>query len=156
MQEKGIAFELLPTEICQNKMFINILKYTSQNDGKPVYCIVCGAKCCYLQTKKLPDDMDIPRLIFDILGQKEGKKPLDIQSKFGNLLTEAMSQSNYIISSGNFSKSEQEVIDLFRKKAESTMTDKEKEIDEWDFEDEYDPVEEKQCFCICIKSSQIY
>lgn len=66
--------------------------------------------------KKLPDDMDIPRLIFDILGQKDGKKPLDIQSKFGNLLTEAMSQSNCIISSGNFSKSEQEIIDLFRKK----------------------------------------
>lgn len=151
MQEKGIAFELLPTEICQNKMFINILKYTSQNDGKPVYCIVCGAKCCYLQTKKLPDDMDIPRLIFDILGQKEGKKPLDIQSKFGNLLTEAMSQSNYIISSGNFSKSEQEVIDLFRKKAESTMTDKEKEVDEWDFEDEDDPVEEKTMFLYMYK-----
>lgn len=92
MQEKGIDFELLPTEIYQNKMFINILKYTSQNDGKPVYCIVCGAKCCYLQTKKLPDDMDIPRLIFDILGQKDGKKPLDIQSKFGKLLTEAMIQ----------------------------------------------------------------
>lgn len=73
MQEKGIDFELLPTEICQNKMFINILKYTSQNDGKPVYCIVCGAKCCYLQTKKLPDDMDIPRLIFDILGQRKVK-----------------------------------------------------------------------------------
>lgn len=72
MREKGIEFELLPVEVsdCQDEMFIDILKYTSQNDGMPVYCIICGAKCCYVQTKKLPDDMDIPRLIFDILGQK--------------------------------------------------------------------------------------
>ena len=95
--------------------------------------------------------MDIPRLIFDILGQKEGKKPLDMQSKFGNLLTEAMSQSNCIISSGNFSKSEQEIIDLFRKKVESTTTDERKETDEWNFEDEDDPVEEKTMFLYMYK-----
>lgn len=151
MQEKGIDFELLPIEICQNEMFINILKYTSKNDGKPVYCIICGAKCCYIQTRKLPDDMDIPRLIFDILEQKDGKKPLDIQSKFGKLLTEAMNQANFFIASGNFSESEQGVIALFRKKAESTMTDEEKEIDEWDFEYEDNPVEEKTMFLYMYK-----
>lgn len=31
------------------------------------------------------------------------------------------------------------------------MTDKEKEIDEWDFEDEYDPVEEKTMFLYMYK-----
>lgn len=150
MSEKGIEFDLLPVT-CQDEMFINILKYTSQNDGKSVYCIVCGAKCCYLQTKKLPDDMDIPRLISDILGQKKGRQPMTMQSKFGKILTETMNQANMIISSSDFDESEQEVIELFRKKAESTMPDEEKETDKWDFEDEDDPVEEKTMFLYMYK-----
>lgn len=148
MKEKCIEFELLPVEDWQNEMFIDILKYTSQNDGKPVYCIVCGAECCYLQTKKLPEDMNIPRLIFDILGQKKGKQPMIMQSKFGKVLTEMMNQANVIISSGDFSESEQKVIDLFRKKAESIMSDEEKEVDKWDDED---PVEEKAMFLYMYK-----
>lgn len=153
MREKGIEFELLPVEAkdFQGEMFVDILKYTSQNDGMPVYCIICGAKCCYVQTKKLPDDMDIPRLIFDILGQKNGEKPMTMQSKFRKLLNEAMNQARMIIYDGNFSEEEQRVIDLFRKKAESTMTDKEKEVDEWSFEEEDDPVEEKAMFLYMYK-----
>lgn len=149
MREKGIEFELLPAGDWQDEMFIDILKYTSQKDGKSVYCIVCGAECCYLQTKKLPEDMDISRLISDILGQKKGKHPMAMQSKFRKILTETMNQANMIISSGNFSESEQKIIDLFRKKAESMMTDEEKEVDEWGFED--DPVEEKTMFLYMYK-----
>lgn len=151
MSEKGIEFNLLPTGDWQDEMFIDILKYTSQKDGKPVYCIVCGAECCYLQTKKLPEDLNIPRLIFDILGQKKGRQPMAMQSKFGKILTETMNQANMIISSGDFNESEQEVIELFRKKVESTMSDEEKETEEWDFEDEDDPVEEKTMFLYMYK-----
>ena len=151
MKDGGIEFELLPITTCHDEMFIDILKYTSRNDGSIQYCIVCGAKCCYLQTRKLPEDMDIPRLISDILGQKKGKQPITMQSKFGKILTETMNQANMIISSGDFDESEQEVIELFRKKAESTMSDEEKETDEWDFEDEDDPIEEKTMFLYMYK-----
>lgn len=158
MREKGIEFELLPVEVsdCQDEMFIDILKYTSQNDGMPVYCIICGAKCCYVQTKKLTDDMDIPRLIFDILGQKNEKKPMTMQSKFRKMLNNAMNYARAIIYDGNFSEEEQRVIALFREKAESTMTDEEKEVDEWSFEEEDDPVEEKTMFLYMYKLAADY
>ncbi len=53
MTEKGIEFELLPVGDWQDEMFVDVLKYASQKDGQPVYCIVCGAECCYIQTRKI-------------------------------------------------------------------------------------------------------
>ena len=148
MSEKGIEFELLPVGDWQDEMFIDVLKYASQKDGQPVYCIVCGAECCYIQTRKLPEDMDIQKLVYDVLGQKKGYKPMVMQSKFGKVLTETMNQANEIIASGNFSEAEQEVIALFREKASSTMVP---EDDQWSFEDEDDPVEDETMFLYSYK-----
>lgn len=148
MSEKGIEFELLPVGDWQDEMFIDVLKYVSQKDGQSVYCIVCGAECCYIQTRKLPEDMDILKLVYDVLGQKKGYKPMAMQSKFGKTLTEAMNQANEIIASGNFSEAEQEVISLFREKVVSTMVP---EDDKWSFEDEDDPVEDKTMFLYSYK-----
>ena len=148
MKEKGIEFELLPIEVWQNEMFVDILKYKSQKDKATIYCVVCGTKSCFLLTRKLPDDMDIPRLVFDVLGQEKGKKPITMQSKFKKMLNDAMNQAKMIIYDGNFSEEEQCVVSLFRKKADEIMSDKEKEVDEWD---EEDPVEEKAMFLYMYK-----
>ena len=148
MSEKGIEFELLPVGDWQDEMFIDALKYASQKDGQPVYCIVCGAECCYIQTRKLPEDMDIQKLVYDVLGQKKGYKPMVMQSKFGKVLTEAMNQANEIIASGNFSEAEQEVIALFREKAASIMIP---EDDKWSFEDEDDSIEDEAMFLYSYK-----
>ena len=151
MKKAEIKFELLPVGDWQDRMFIDILKYTSRKDGRETYCIVCGAECCYLQTKKLPDDMDIPRLIYDILGQEKGKKPMTMQSKFKKIFDDAMNQAIEKINTEDFLKADKDVIELFRKKVEATITDEEKEVDECDFEDEYNPVEEKTMFLYTYK-----
>lgn len=141
LSEKGIKFELLPVVDWRDELFVDILKYTSQNDGNPVYVTVCGAEGCFLQTRKLPDDMDIKRLIYDILWQEKGNKPMIIPSKFRRMLDGTLKQADEVIAAGNFSEVEQYAIALFRKKAESEMSDEEK-VDEWN----EDPVGEKTMF----------
>ena len=151
MKKQNIQFELLPIydkeDIYHEDMIIDVLKY--KNNGEK-YCIISGLKSCYCITKRLPDDMDLPKLINDLLGQNRGKEPMLIGSKFKKLLGENMVEAQNIIAKADFDAIEKWAISLFRAKSEDTMSDEEKEVDEESFGDE-DPVEERTMFLYLYK-----
>ena len=151
MEKQNIEFKLLPIydkqESYHEDIAIDVLKYKNNGDK---YCIISGLKNCYCMTKKLPDDMDLPKLVNDLLDQKHGKEPIAISSKFKKLFDENMAEAQEIIAKANFDTAEKRVISLFRAKSENEMTDEEKEVDEWLFEDE-DTVEDNTMFLYLYK-----
>lgn len=154
LNKANLEFELLPiyhkSDIYHENLLIDVLKY--RNNGEDKYYIISGLKGCYLVTRRLPDDMDLPKLIYDLLGQKKGKAPMVINSKFKSLFDKNMLEAQDIISEANgiFDKNEKYVITIFRAKAEDAMSDKDKKVDEWLFSDE-NPVEEHTMFLYLYK-----
>lgn len=149
LENKNIKYQLLPIFDKQDgyheDMSIDVLKYENNGDN---YCIISGLKSCYCITKKLPDDMDLPKLVNDLLAQKHGKEPMIMRSKFRKLFDENMVEAQGIINEANYDENEKRVISLFRAKVESEMSDDEKEVDEWFDED---PVEEHTMFLYLYK-----
>ena len=78
LNKANLEFELLPiyhkSDIYHENLLIDVLKY--RNNGEDKYYIISGLKGCYLVTRRLPDDMDLPKLVYDLLGQKKGKAPM--------------------------------------------------------------------------------
>ena len=123
-----------------------------RNNGEDKYYIISGLKGCYLVTRRLPDDMDLPKLVYDLLGQKKGKAPMVINSKFKSLFDQNMLEAQDIISEANgiFDKNEKYIITIFKAKAEDAMPDEDKKVDEWLFDDK-NPVEEYAMFLYLYK-----
>ena len=154
LNKANLEFELLPiyhkSDIYHENLLIDVLKY--RNNGEDKYYIISGLKGCYLVTRRLPDDMDLPKLVYDLLGQKKGKAPMVINSKFKSLFDQNMLEAQDIISEANgiFDKNEKYVITIFKAKAEDAMPDEDKKVDEWLFDDK-NPVEEYAMFLYLYK-----
>ena len=76
--------------------------------------------------------MDLALIIDDTINQYKHKTPMPLKSKFKKIFEEKYAFS------------------LFYKKANDTMTDEEKEKDEWSWDDE-DPVADKADFLYSYK-----
>lgn len=138
LKRNNSEYKLLP--ICDKEHNYDVVKYNK--DGEDKYCIICDTQKCYFMMRKLPEDMNIMKLILDIMEQKNGKEPMIMCSKFRELVDSALFEAQRLIEdTEELSELEKVIFELFKRKAEDTLSDEEKEFDEDDWEE--DPVEEK-------------
>ena len=138
LKRNNSEYKLLP--ICDEEHNYDVLKYSKDEEDK--YCIISDVKKCYFMMRKLPEDMNIMKLILDIMEQKNGKEPMIMCSKFREVVDSALFEAQRLIEdTEELPELEKVTFELFKRKAEDTLSDEEKEFDEDNWEE--DPVEEK-------------
>lgn len=98
--------------------------------------------------------MDLALIIDDTINQYKHKTPMPLKSKFKKIFDDAWGKA-HLMQMEDLPAEEKYAFSLFYKKANDTMTDEEKEKDEWSWDDE-DPVADKADFCTAINSLLTY
>ena len=142
LEKDNLEFKLLP--IHDDEHNYDVFKYKKDDEWK--YCIVCFRKSCYFMMRKLPEDMDIMKLVQDVYdqNQKPEKEPMIMRSKFRELIDPALVEAQNKLE--DFKECEMYIYELFKRKSEDTMSDEDKEVDEWDWDEEKTPVEKDADF----------
>lgn len=138
LKRNNSEYKLLP--ICDEEHNYDVVKYNK--DGEDKYCIIYDIKKCYFMMRKLPEDMNITKLVLDVMEQKNGKEPMIMCSKYREVVDLALIEAQKLIEdTEELPELEKVTFELFKRKAEDTLSDEEKEFNEDDREE--DPVEEK-------------
>lgn len=93
--------------------------------------------------------MDLALIIDDTINQYKHKTPMPLKSKFKKIFDDAWGKA-HLMQMEDLPAEEKYAFSLFYKKANDTMTDEEKEKDEWSWDDE-DPVADKADFLYSYK-----
>lgn len=132
LKRNNSEYKLLP--ICDEEHNYDVLKYNK--DGEDKYCIICDTQKCYFMMRKLPEDMNIMKLILDIMEQKNGKEPMVMCSKYREVIDPVLLEAQRLIeNTEELPELEKVTLELFKRKAEDTLSDKEKTFDNEDLEE---------------------
>lgn len=94
----NIKYELLPIDVCLPDSHVPVFVFKYWKDGKEKFSIFNEEKNLYYITEKLPADIDIIDLIFDVNSQMEhGDEPHNMKSLFEKLFRRAQIEAlNYV------------------------------------------------------------